>query len=88
MASVNAKDVQCTFGIYKGWFWMLNIGIHVQDLRCIDRVWNMYCTLQTLKLKVYGWDKNCGIEVVYDRKGDLGYHEHQIVTDRAILILH
>jgi hypothetical protein len=44
------KDVECTFGIFKKRWQMLNNGLHYHDIRTCERVFNACCCLHNFML--------------------------------------
>ena len=48
------KDVECTFGIFKGRWRILKTGIRVHNTEASDNIWMMCCALHNLLLDVDG----------------------------------
>ncbi len=60
------KDAECTFGILKGRFRVLQTGIRLQGPEAADKIWLTCCALHNLLLEEDGLD---------DWQGDLGLNE-------------
>ena len=52
------KDVECTFGILKGRFFILTYGLRFKTIAKCDALWKTCCALYNLLLFVDGLDKN------------------------------
>jgi len=50
------KDVECVFGILKGWFRILKTDIHLEGSVPADRIWLTCCALHNWLLEVDGLD--------------------------------
>ena len=51
------KDVDCVFGILKGWWRILKTGIRgVQGVEAVDKVWLTCCALHNWLLEIDGLD--------------------------------
>jgi hypothetical protein len=51
------KDVECTFGILKKRWQVLNDGLHYRDIRTCERVFNACCCIHNLMLELM--ERNC-----------------------------
>ena len=51
------KDVECTFGILKKRFQILQKGVQAHDLEDADRVWKTCCALHNMLLEADGYDE-------------------------------
>ena len=51
------KDVECTFGILKKRWQVLNDGLHYGDIRTCDRVFNACCCMHNFMLDQM--ERNC-----------------------------
>lgn len=80
------KDVECTFGILKGRWRILKMGIRLHGVEAADKVWCTCCALHNWLLEVDGLDvqwKN-GVETVSsDWEGSLGDCEVEAVREHA-----
>ena len=54
MVGVNAKDVECCFGILKGRFCILKYGIRLYGIEKSDIIWKTCCALHNVMLDVDG----------------------------------
>jgi Plant transposon protein len=52
------KDVECTFGIRKGRFRILKIGIRLHSIESVDRLWKTCCALHNMLLDDDGLSTN------------------------------
>ena len=52
------KDVECTIGILKGRFRILQGGIKVRSIQKCDELWKTCCALHNMLLFVDGLDNN------------------------------
>ena len=48
------KDVECTFGILKGRFRILKVGIRLHGVQVVDDIWFTCCALHNMLLEVDG----------------------------------
>jgi len=59
------KDVECTFGIPKGWLRILKSGIQLWGVGACDKIWCTCCALHNWLLDIngysYPWDDDLGI---------------------------
>ena len=59
------KDVECTFGILKGRWRILKIGIRLHGVDACDNIWKTCCALHNMLLSIDGlteeWDGELGI---------------------------
>jgi DDE superfamily endonuclease len=66
------KDVECTFGILKGRWRILQTGIRVHGVVATDRIWLTCCALHNRLLKVDGldgeWNGAMGLNDVHDMR--------------------
>jgi hypothetical protein len=71
------KDVECTFGILKGRWRILKVGIRSSNLVHVDNIWRTCCALHNWLLEVdglsVGWNK--GVKTTYE--GVDGCHENE-----------
>ena len=51
------KDVECTFGILKGRWRILKVGIRLHDISSVDMVWQTCCALHNMLLDIDGLNK-------------------------------
>ena len=51
------KDVECTFGILKGCWRILKVGIGLHDISSVDMVWQTCCALHNMLLDIDGLNK-------------------------------
>ena len=51
------KDVECAFGILKGRFRILKVGIRLHSIESVDMVWLTCCALHNMLLEVDGLDE-------------------------------
>ena len=70
------KDVDCVFGILKGWWRILKTGIRgVQGVEAVDKVWLTCCALHNWLLEIDGldadWDSQT-LPTVSDWEGEMG----------------
>jgi Plant transposon protein len=60
------KDVECTFGILKGRFRVLKIGVRLHQIDSVDNLWRTCCALHNLFLEDdglnYNWEEELGID--------------------------
>ena len=67
------KDVECTFGIFKGRWQILKSGIWIQGIYAVDNIWVACCALHNWLLEIDGLNAELS-EVsmpVSDWEGDL-----------------
>jgi Plant transposon protein len=77
------KDVECTFGILKGRFRILKIGIRVQSIEAVDNLWCTCCALHNMFLDADGLNETWETVTASDWVGELGMHSAVDVTDTA-----
>jgi hypothetical protein len=68
------KDVECTFGIMKGRFRILKIGIRLQSIAAVDKLWCTCCALHNMLLEDDGLSEPWAT-------GDIGCHDTNDITD-------
>ena len=68
------KDVECTFGIMKGRFRILKIGIRIHSIKSVDQLWCTCCALHNMFLINDGLNNNWYAGSISDWEGDLGLH--------------
>ena len=51
------KDVECTFGILKGRWRILKVGISLLDIKSVDKIWLTCCALHNMLLEEDGLDQ-------------------------------
>ena len=68
------KDVECTFGILKGRFRILKIGMRVQSIEATDQIWCTCCALHNLFLDKDGLCENWEAGSISDWLGELSNH--------------
>jgi hypothetical protein len=76
------KDVECTFGILKGRWRILKVGIGLDGVSVADDIWMTCCALHNMLLDIDGFTgewKN-GI-LVSDWLGELGDHDNDFSLD-------
>ena len=66
------KDVECTFGILKGRFRILKIGVRVHTLESVDQLWCTCCALHIMFLSDDGLAENWEQDQRSDYEGELG----------------
>ena len=73
------KDVECTFGILKGRWRILKVGIRLHSISDVDRVWKTCCALHNFLLHSDGlnirWKKARRRAGQSDYEGELGLHD-------------
>lgn len=89
------KDVECTFGIMKGRFRILKIGIRLQSIDAVDKLWCTCCALHNMFLEDDGlsvpWEtgaiglhnKKDSANQAYDASG-MGYGTDNIALDEDV----
>ena len=75
------KDVECTFGIMKGRFRILKIGIRLQSIDAVDKLWCTCCALHNMFLDDDGLSKQWDTGVSSDWEGILGMHNKKDTPD-------
>ena len=75
------KDVECTFGIMKGRFRILKIGIRLQSIEAMDKLWCTCCALHNMFLDDDGLNKQWENGAPSDWEGILGTHDNDETTD-------
>ena len=68
------KDVECTFGILKGRFRLLKIGIRLHGIHVVDQLWCTCCALHNIFLEADGLSENWQTGCPSDYKGEMGLH--------------
>jgi hypothetical protein len=68
------KDVECTFGIMKGRFRILKIGIRLQTIEAVDKLWCTCCALHNMLLEDDGLSQQWNTGARSDWEGELGQH--------------
>jgi Plant transposon protein len=75
------KDVECTFGIMKGRFRILKIGIRIHSIAAVDKLWCTCCALHNMFLEDDGLSETWKTGTDSDWQGELGHHSIQDTTD-------
>jgi Plant transposon protein len=75
MGGINEKDVECTFGILKGRFRILKIGIRVHSITATDNIWYTCCASHNMFLIADGLDKEWDTSVETEWEGELGLND-------------
>jgi hypothetical protein len=85
------KDVECTFGILKKRFKILDHGVNVKSIHDVDKVWQTCCSLHNMILESDGldefWDDgedvNCldAESTAIRRLNDLPITQQEVVAD-------
>jgi hypothetical protein len=65
------KDVECTFGILKGRWRILKVGVHLSSAIAMDRVWFTCCALHNWLLEEDSLNKNWESGVQSEWEGEL-----------------
>jgi len=80
------KDVECTFGILKGRWRVLQTGVRLESLESVDMLWLTCCALHNFLLEEDGlaaqWSD--GVAVKYkssDFLGDIGQNDPEFLND-------
>lgn len=66
------KDVECTFGIFKGRWRILKSGIRLSGVECADDIFLTWCALHNWLLEIGGLDKEWRHGVPSDWEGEIG----------------
>lgn len=83
------KDVECTFGILKGRWRILKLGIRIHGLNEADMVWKTCCSLHNWLLEVDGLDDQWSTGNESNWQGEMGLHDNDdIECIRALERLH
>jgi hypothetical protein len=69
------KDVECTFGILKGCFWVLKTGICLQGTENADKIWCTCCVLHNWLLEVDGLGAKWEGGIPSHWPGEMGSHD-------------
>eukprot|EP00957_Ditylum_brightwellii_P180473 13747606-Ditylum_brightwellii.AAC.1 len=75
------KDVECTFGIMKGRFWILKIGIQCHGFEVVNKIWATCCSLHNFLLEEDGLDEKWEEGIPSDYEGELGLHDECCVKN-------
>jgi len=73
------KDVECTFGILKGSWWILKTGIRLQGMEVTNKIWKTCCALHNWLLEVDGMDG--------EWMGAIGQHDQLDIMQHVPLAL-
>ena len=74
------KDVECTFGIMKGRFRILKVGIRLQKIESVDRLWCTCCALHNMFLEADGLNDSWAEGAPSEWEGELGYHSESDIS--------
>jgi hypothetical protein len=77
------KDVECTFGILKGWWRILKTGIHLHGVEATNKIWMTCCALHNWLLEINGLDDKWQGGVPSDWESELGLHNLDDATEYA-----
>ena len=58
------KDVECAFGILKGWWCILKTDIRVKGIEAVDIVWLTCCALHNWLLEIDGLDSDWELQKI------------------------
>ena len=83
------KDVECAFGILKGWWHILKTGIRVQGIEVVDKVWLTCCALHNWLLQIDGldvdWDMT-SLPAQSEWEGELGEMDCEGLSPNLLLL--
>eukprot|EP00804_Cyclotella_cryptica_P020059 CCRYP_014862-RA/>CCRYP_014862-RA protein AED:0.20 eAED:0.18 QI:0/0/0/1/0/0/4/0/367 len=81
------KDVECAFGILKGWWCILKTGVRVQDVESVDKVWLTCCALHNWLLEIDGLDAGWQSRILPLTMGsNLGEVDCKGLTQNVVLL--
>lgn len=75
------KDVECTFGIMKGRFRILKIGIRLKKIDSVDQLWCTCCALHNMFLEADGLNDSWEEGMPSEWEGELGYHSDSDISN-------
>ena len=75
------KDVECTFGILKGRFRILKIGIRIHSIESVDQLWCTCCALHNMFLFADGLSETWAEGGESDWEGELGLHNENDISN-------
>ena len=77
------KDVECTFGILKGRWRILKVGVRVIGFAAVNKVWRTFCALHNMLLEDDGldgvWEDGHVLESEW--LGEMGHHDEEAIRD-------
>jgi len=82
------KDVECTFGMLKGRWRVLQTGIRLEGAVAANRIWMTCCALHNWLLEVDGLDKQWEEGVPSDWQGSLGNNDADECRRHAPFAIH